>query len=898
MKNRLLTAILFSLLVLSACSPEHTATVTTLTVAPPPTESSTEEAEPAEEIEPTEPSVTTIMIDGDSADWSTYDVSTSDPEGDTVDGDFDIAAVSALINDTYLYVLVEPYAPASNYMQVDIVINTGSRRFLTSLLPGMGAPPLGELTTGDYVEIGPQESFDYTFGEVVEARFPLSVFDNPETVTLEEVRIMNGECCAPPDWYAVDALSAIPVAIVNEVETVAEGGPSVDYTLPFPPPEAVTVIEQTQMDLSHYRCDEPTDIVTNSDRSMAYTICRNVDILMVIDTGTDQVVNVLSLHDGASHPFGPSPTYLAITPDDSTLLIANEMDRSITFVDTASLSITAYLPVDGIPKQPAISPDSTTAYVVAPQFGGFMVVDLAQHEIVTRMPLGPGVEGPYAVAFAPDGSAAYVAAINGGMWRIDPATCQVSGHVDLPQAGGRGDMVISGDGSKVYLAAEDSDWIAEIDTGTMQVTRQFDVPNPLALMFNEDESRLYFSIFNAFTELQPMEVIDLAAGEIVEEIVLRTPAPHVSWPAEIDGFAFVGDGSRIYAPVVDADSIVVLDAETNSQSGVIPLIDYAIRQPEHLVISSDGATLYTVNIAPQAPSISMVDTSSGEATTLFYLEADDPCFGQASSLDITPDDTTLYVSTDTCLLTFDIASATFTASTPVDLPAGHSILDLAVSPDNSVIYLVDSEGVVSVIGHDSMAVTTSVQAVDEGYNIKVSPDGTRVYVTGLRQYAAIDTADYTVIVSEAVITLGLEQFSAYPDRLIGIPPGHEFYTIGDFDLLHVYDTSTNQLLRTISLEPWAPGRTLATDAIFSPDGSTGYLALWDLKGIAAFDTTTWELLAQIDTGLDPVYGVCPNDFAFAPDGSTLYVSFEQADSIAAIDIATHTISEVYSLLNE
>lgn len=858
-----------------------------LQLAPTEEEAIAEPAETAQSITAA-PTETDITIDGSPSDWEGYEVLLTDSEGDHEGGGFDIAALRAFSNDKFLYVLVETHQPPADYVQVDLEVSADGRDFIISFQPQkFSSGFMGDVTGGEFKEIGQIAASESAAAEAVEFKLPLSAFQNISDLSLS-VRPMAGECCQYPDWYAVDSLASIPVAALNEVEPTVELAP-----LP-PPPAQAQMIEQTQLDLSRYRCDEPADIVTNADRSLAYTVCGNVDTLFVIDTGADQVIDALPLHEEAIHPFGPAPRQIEITPDDSMLLVANEMDSSLTLIDAATLSVITTLRLDMEPQRIAVSPDGNIAYVVGHASGHLTVIDLATRKILMTPPL-PGLIAPYSVAFAPDGSAAYVAGIEGGMYQIDPATHQPINHVDLPEAGWRGDMVVTKNGATVYLAAVGSDWIAEIDTATMQMTRRLDVMRPQALLLSEDESVIFVGNFTSFTDFQPLVVLDLASGTLVDQIVLNTPAPHVAWTPDIEGLAFVGDGSRIYAPGIDADGIFVIDVDTQKQSGFIPLTDYATLQPEHLVIDSDGSTLYTVNIAPQVPSVSVIDVASGNVTTHDYPQEDTSCFGQAASIDITPDDSILYVSTDTCLLIFDTASTSFTAATPIDLPAGNTIRDLVLSPDGKLIYLVDSGGVVSTLDRDTLTVTGTVQAIEDGYNIKISPDGSRVYVTGWTQYAAIDASTNTVLTTETINVSGDEQLNAYPDRAIGIPPGHEFYTIGDFFYMQVYNAATNQLLRSIDLEPWSPGRTLVTDVIFSPNGSTGYLALWDLKGITAFDTTTWQVVAQIDTGLDPVYCICPNDFAISPDGSRLYVTCEQSDNIVAIDTKTNQVVDIIEL---
>jgi len=717
---------------------------------------------------------------------------------------------------------------------------------------------------------------------------PLSAFEDTSNLKLS-VHAMGGMCCEPPDWYAIDEIEQVSVPQIDEIEPVQ------DLTLPPPNSGQALVVEQTQVDLAKTRCDEPGDIVTSPDHTMAYVTCRNVDMLFAIDLTTDQVVNTLSLRDAAEHPYGAAPGNLAIVPDGSLLLIVNEMDQSVSMVDTATLTVTTTFPVDMSPANVAVAPNGEIAYVVGHASGNLTVLDLENKQFLKTSPL-PGLKGPYSVAFAPDGSAAYVAAIDGGLSIINPTSHQAVGHIDLPHAGWRGDLIINADGTTAYLASVESDWIAEIDLIEGKISRKFEVQKPQALMLSEDESLLYVGTFGSFLiGVEPVGIIDLASGTLVDQVQFVTPAPHVSWVPDIEGLAFSRDGSRIYAPGIDADGIFVIDVAAQKQSAFIPLTDYAIRQPEKIVINSDGSTLYTVNVAPQAPSISIVDTASRKVDTHFYLETDNPCFSQATSIALTPDDTTVYVSTSSCLLTFDTASLSFTKSIPINISSG-TIRDIVFHPDGNSIYLIDSGGVVSVVDCTSFDVISTVQAVEEGHNIKVSPDGTRVYVTGSRQYAAIDTAANIVLASDTVHVEGTEQFASYPDRFIGIPHGHEFYTIGDFFYMQVYDAATNKLLREIDLEPWAPNRTLASDAIFSPDGSTGYLALWDLKGIAVFDASTWELTAQIDTGYSPVFGVCPNHFAFHPDGTYLYVSCEQSDNIMVIDTKMNQVVDVIQLV--
>ncbi len=838
-----------------------------------------------EQPSPSLPIETTIRIDGNPSDWEDYEILLTDDEGDNTGGGIDIAAVRAFTNDTFLYVLAESTQPPSDYVQVDLDIFAGGKNFIITFQPqNLSSGHMGDVTGGDYIEIGEITGSFSAASKAVEFKVPLSAFENATDIRLG-IRPMGGECCELPDWYVIDQIGQTSVPAVDEIE------PKQDLTLPPPNSGQALVVEQTQADL---HCDEPSDIVTNPNSTMAYISCRNVDMIYAIDLTSDQVVNTLSLRDAVSHPFGAAPGQLAITPDGSMVLVANELDRSVSLVDTATFTVTTTIPMDMSPAQLAAAPDGKSAYVVGHESGKVTVLDLVNERLLKTIPL-PGLNGPYGVAFAPDGSAAYAAAMDGGLSIIDPSTQQVIGHIDLPHAGWRGDLIINSDGTTGYLASVESNWIMEIDLIERKTARTFNVQKPQSLLLREDECLLTFGTFGSYLQIPPVASIDLNSGEMIDPIMFNSPAPHVSWTVDIQGLAFDSDGSHIYAPSIDADGIFVIDAVAKKQSAFLPLTEFAVRQPEKLIINSDGSTLYTANVAPQAPSISIVDTASGQVDTQFYLDTNDPCFSQATSIALSPDDRTIYVSTSNCLILFNTASSSFTDSIPINISNG-TIRDLEISPDGNSIYLIDSAGVVSVVDRTSLDVIDTVQAVEEGHNLKISPDGTRVYVTGSRQYAVIDTATNAVIASDTIRVGGSEQFNSYPDRLIGIPPGHEFYTIGDFFYMLVYDAATNKLLREINLESWAPGRTLASDAIFSPDGSAGYLALWDLKGVVAFDPSTWELTAQIDTGTAPIFGICPNDFAFHPNGKYLYLSCEQSDNIMVIDTTINEVIDVIQLV--
>jgi len=195
-----------------------------------------------------------------------------------------------------------------------------------------------------------------------------------------------------------------------------------------------------------------------------------------------------------------------------------------------------------------------------------------------------------------------------------------------------------------------------------------------------------------------------------------------------------------------------------------------------------------------------------------------------------------------------------------------------------------------------MTPSDRLQVLGDAYNLKIDYKGKWIYITGSSDFAIVETETFQVIKSGNASFIENKQFSKYQNRLIGIDPKERFYLIGDFNSFSIFDPCGHQRVRGFNLDQWAPHRQLATDAVFKPDGSTGYLALWDMKGIVAFDPDTWQVLAQIDTGSAPYYVVCPDDFAISPDGSRLYVTGEQSDNILIIDTETNQAIDVIQLV--
>jgi YVTN family beta-propeller protein len=169
-----------------------------------------------------------------------------------------------------------------------------------------------------------------------------------------------------------------------------------------------------------------------------------------IDTTTmavDQVIGV-----------GAVPKYVAVAPDDRTILVTNWCTWDLSIVDAASATEVARVPIGRYPRGIAVSPDSRTAYLAVMGEDVVVAVDLASRAVRS---LGSFGDGPRHLVISPDGSALFVSHNGSGtVARIDTATGRQTHRVSTgsqPRS-----MAISADGTAVYVANYESSTVTKL----------------------------------------------------------------------------------------------------------------------------------------------------------------------------------------------------------------------------------------------------------------------------------------------------------------------------------------------------------------------------------------------------------------------------------------------------
>ncbi len=94
----------------------------------------------------------------------------------------------------------------------------------------------------------------------------------------------------------------------------------------------------------------PSGMALNKYKTMLYVACANSDIISVIDTKSDKVIEEISVHFNKSIPFGSAPNALTLSPDGKFLYVANGTDNAIGVIKVGKKhQISGYIPTGWYP---------------------------------------------------------------------------------------------------------------------------------------------------------------------------------------------------------------------------------------------------------------------------------------------------------------------------------------------------------------------------------------------------------------------------------------------------------------------------------------------------------------------------------------------------------------------
>jgi YVTN family beta-propeller protein len=195
-------------------------------------------------------------------------------------------------------------------------------------------------------------------------------------------------------------------------------------------------------------------------------------------TESEDSVAVVDLRMRTTGPpihVGEAPSGVAISPDGKHVYASNTSAETVTVIDTATnRAVDPPIIVGGTPAEGlAITPDGSTL-VVANRDGYASVVDTAMNQGVVNVQVGKETFG---VAINPNGSRAYLSnSTESTVSVLDIAARQVLGSA-IPAAGNPGFLAVTPDGSRLLVSGRLPGGVVAIDTAT---NTAIGAPTPLA----------------------------------------------------------------------------------------------------------------------------------------------------------------------------------------------------------------------------------------------------------------------------------------------------------------------------------------------------------------------------------------------------------------------------------
>lgn len=345
---------------------------------------------------------------------------------------------------------------------------------------------------------------------------------------------------------------------------------------------------------------------------------------------------------GASEPHR-SPIALAVAPDGTRVLTANQTSDSVSLVDISAGRVLAETTTGRKPAGVAWSPDGKRA-VVSHWYGydvAILEVSEESLKVLGRVEVGPEPRG---VALSSDGATAYVAVgVTNEVVRLDLASRTVTGRLTVGREP-RG-LALSPDGARLLVGNARSSDLSLIDTAAWRVERTLPIDGLnlrqvaigldgfgyVANMKNRGFATTRNNIDQGWVLGQRVSRVNLDGGEPYETLTLD---PHGEAVGDVHGLAFSSDGSRLALSAGGTREVLLLRTDLKRLpwrvNGSRDLIDPALYQdkarfrrvpvdgrPTEIAFGPDGRSLIVANYLLDA--VQVVDAAAGRLVQTIAL---------------------------------------------------------------------------------------------------------------------------------------------------------------------------------------------------------------------------------------------------------------------------------------
>ncbi|HZI42608.1 MAG TPA: YncE family protein, partial [Gemmatimonadaceae bacterium] len=281
---------------------------------------------------------------------------------------------------------------------------------------------------------------------------------------------------------------------------------------------------------------------------------------------------------------------------------------------------------------------------------------------------------------------------------------------------------------------------------------------------------------------------------------------------------------------------------------------HVLTEPFTAVVASPTVAGCPYGVAVNAAGVGYVTSICGGAVFRF----DEPARTLGSSVTVgaspsyvafNPAGTVAYVANQTgqSVSAIDVGTNSVTATLPL---TGAEVYNLKVSPDGNRLYVTRQDGKLYVIGTAALNIITTV-AVGTGANgLAFHPTKAILYVS------AIQSGTVTIVNTDGFAVTHTDTVGGMPQRIAVSPDGSELYVANEINGLDIINLDTD-VISHVALNGTAIGLAL------TPSGDYVYVALANGGVVKVVDVGAREVYKTINTGGDP------RNIAIAADGTVI-----------------------------
>jgi YVTN family beta-propeller protein len=353
-----------------------------------------------------------------------------------------------------------------------------------------------------------------------------------------------------------------------------------------------------------------------SHRDRVYTADQFSNIVSVTDPVNNKLLGAIRLGDPL--PANMSPLYrgqvlvhgMGFSPDHRTLLVVSISSNSVAFIDTATNAVKHITYVGRSPHEAFFTPDGKEVWVTVRGENYVSVLDSITYKEKTRIlvPNGPGMQ-----IFSPDGKYGYVCS----SFTPETVVITVADHKivgRIPQASPFcPNIAATPDGKQVWFTLKDIGKVMVFNArppfSVLKTINTGPITNHVNIAHNANGTFAYITV-GGLNEVQVFRTDNFSKVATIPVGKL----PHGVWPS--------GDGTRIYVGLENDDHLVAIDTLTNKVIATSPIgqAAQALAYVPNAVPTGNGTQgLQALGVAAQATHLSLGPLNHGKAPTSVAL---------------------------------------------------------------------------------------------------------------------------------------------------------------------------------------------------------------------------------------------------------------------------------------